>query len=193
MATVLENRRDHLTAGRRRGRAAVRVGVDATQIVFGVSGGVEVYFRTLVRALLLDRERVSPALVARAEQVPRLRADFGDLPIRVLPTVYAPLPVRAARWLRRKLGPAPAVQTPPPPSVPFRAIEQELGLDVLHSPVQLFADLGFRAPGVLNLHDLQHVHFPENFTPAEREMRDRLYGDSARHAAAVVASSEFVR
>ena len=190
MATLLESRHE-----RDIGRPcdALRVGVDATQIVFGVSGGVEVYFRTLVRALLLDDD-VDPVVVARADQVPHLRAVFGDdLLIRSLPIIYAPLAVRTARWLRRKLGTAATVQSPPPPSVPFRDVERELDLDVLHSPVQMFADDGFLSPGVLNLHDLQHIHFPENFSPAEREIRNRLYGSSARRADAVIASSEFVR
>ncbi len=93
--------------------------------------------------------------------------------------------------MSRKLIGGPA--TPPLPSVPFRIVEEELELDLLHCPVQMFADGTFESPGVLNLHDLQHLHFPENFSTAELTLRHQRYDESAQRAAAIVASSDFTR
>ncbi len=59
--------------------------------------------------------------------------------------------------------------------------------------MQIFSKLDFRIPSVLNLHDLQHLHFPENFTPSDIDARNRLYGLSATLADAIVVSSDFVR
>jgi len=48
-------------------------------------------------------------------------------------------------------------------------------------------------PGVLNLHDLQHLYYPEHFSEGDLETRNRLYGQSAALASAIIASSDFVR
>lgn len=171
-------------------RVALRVGIDATQILFGVSGGVEVYFRTLLRALV-STTSMTPVVIARDTQANVLREQFPDVEMRVLPTVYDAFSVRAKRWVTRKF--VGSRVTRPRPSVPFSTLEDELGLDLLHCPVQMFADESFGSPSVLNLHDLQHVHFPENFTPAELELRHIHYAASARRASAIVASSEYTR
>ena len=190
MATVLERRprvRGLDETGR---RVALRVGIDATQILFGVSGGVEVYFRTLVRALAASKA-TTPVIIARDAQEKVLREQFPEVEIRALPTVYDAFAVRAKRWVMRKM--VGAGVTPPRPSIPFKTLEDELGLDVLHCPVQMFADESFCSPSVLNLHDLQHIHFPENFAPAELELRRVRYAASATRANAIIASSEYTR
>ncbi len=190
MATVLERRPRAKGLNETGRRVALRVGIDATQILFGVSGGVEVYFRTLVRALASSRS-TTPIIIARDTQTNALRQQFPDVEMRVLPTLYDPFAVRAKRWAARRLF--GATVAPPRPSIPFGTLEDELGLDILHCPVQMFADESFRSPSVLNLHDLQHIHFPENFTPAELELRRVGYAASATRASAVVASSEYTR
>lgn len=190
MATVLERRPRVGGLDQTDRTVALRIGIDATQIVFGVSGGVEVYFRTLVQTLAASRA-TTPILIARDSQASELRRQFPGVEVRALPTVYDAFAVRAKRWMTRKLvGHSP---TPPRPSIAFETLEEELGLDVLHCPVQMFADESFRSPSVLNLHDLQHVHFPENFTSAELELRRVRYAASAARASAIVASSEYTR
>jgi glycosyltransferase involved in cell wall biosynthesis len=191
VATALQTRPQSQSPLEGHCRVALRVGVDATQIVFGVSGGVEVYFRTLVRALSATGNSVAPVVIAREEQAATLRRELPGVPLRILPTVRDQLTVRAKRWIVRRLVSGGA--TPPLPAVPFGVLEDELELDVLHSPVQMFSDENFRSPSVLNLHDLQHVHFPENFTDAELTLRHERYTSSARRADAIVASSEFTR
>jgi len=190
VATVLERRPRVRRLDETGRRVALRVGIDVTQILFGVSGGVEVYFRTLVRALVSSRA-ITPIIIARDVQVKVLRELFPDIEICELPTVYDAFSVRAKRWVTRRIGGRSIA--PPRPSIPFRTLEDELGLNVVHCPVQMFADESFRSPSVLNLHDLQHIHFPENFTSAELKLRHVRYTASAMRASAIVASSDYTR
>ena len=162
--------------------AGRHVAVDTLEIVFGgVSGGVETYMKMLVSALLSAGERVT--LLCLPEQLEALRAQFGG---RV--GYFSMRASRAQHWaLRgRRLGAAKSFAT-------FSRLREDLGVDVLHSPVQIFSVLDFRVPSVLNLHDLQHLHFPENFRPSDIEARNYLYGLSTALADAVLVSSEFVR
>lgn len=48
-------------------------------------------------------------------------------------------------------------------------------------------------PGVLTMHDLQHVYFPEFFSPVEWQERDRLYRESAARARHIFCISENTR
>ncbi len=51
--------------------------------------------------------------------------------------------------------------------------------------------LGF--PGILTINDLQHLHYPEFFTPQQFEERERLYRTSAERASHIICISEFTR
>ena len=155
----------------RQASGCTEVALDVLPIVFGVSGGVEVYMKTLVHALARERRRVRVTLLCHAGQSGPLRRAFGDeVSYRVLD--------------RRGNGRGPA-------EFPFAGLSESV--DVLHSPVQIFSGDDFEVPGVLNLHDLQHLHFPENFSRVERDARSALYGRSAARASAIIASSDFVR
>jgi glycosyltransferase involved in cell wall biosynthesis len=68
----------------------------------------------------------------------------------------------------------------------------EIGIEILHSPVQIFAADDFSIPSVLNLHDLQHFHFPENFILSELAYRNETYPCAAAKATLIIASSKFV-
>jgi glycosyltransferase involved in cell wall biosynthesis len=48
-------------------------------------------------------------------------------------------------------------------------------------------------PGILTIYDLQHIHYPEFFTPAEWEERERLYRESIQAAHHGMCISEFTR
>lgn len=167
----------------------LHVGVDTLEIVFGVSGGVETYMKTLVRALLHGGYRVT--MLCLDEQLEPLRAAFGD---RVGYLVFPVTPaIRTGLRLRRLAGRGEARASSRTAVATFARLAEDAGIQVLHSPVQIFSVLDFRLPAVLNLHDLQHLHFPENFRPSDIEARNHLYGLSTSLSDAVVASSEFVR
>lgn len=77
---------------------------------------------------------------------------------------------------------------------PFQGI-QGRGV-VVHCPYQVVHPLpprAWRLPYVINLHDIQHEHFPEFFTPAELAWRREAYLASARHAQAVCVVDEWTR
>src|SRR5258705_12393518 len=91
------------------------------------------------------------------------------------------------------LGHGKATASSGKPVVSFSTLYEQAGIQILHSPVQLFSSFDFGVPSVLNLHDLQHLHFPANFTPSDINARNQLYGLSTSLADAVIASSDFVR
>jgi len=50
-----------------------------------------------------------------------------------------------------------------------------------------------RFPSVVTMHDLQHLHLPENFLPADLAVREREYRESCRLANHIICTSEFTR
>jgi glycosyltransferase involved in cell wall biosynthesis len=59
--------------------------------------------------------------------------------------------------------------------------------------VQIYSLHDFSVPAVFHLHDLQHLHFPSNFTKSDIEARNRAYGMAASLSDAIIATSDFVR
>jgi glycosyltransferase involved in cell wall biosynthesis len=70
---------------------------------------------------------------------------------------------------------------------------RRLDFDMVHSVAGYTHPdlLGF--PGVLTINDLQHLHYPEFFTPEQYEERERLYRTSAERASHIICISEFTR
>ena len=168
---------------------SLHVGLDVMEIKFGASGGVEVYMKTLVRALTAEAIRVT--LLCTPDQLRHLRSLFDDQVAYYSfnPELAVSLFLSAQRLLLRNEKTAVAKHT----NVSFARLRERLGIDVLHSPVQIFSRTDFLMPSVLNLHDLQHLHHPENFTEGDLRARSRLYAHSVALASAVIASSDFVR
>jgi FkbM family methyltransferase len=167
----------------------LHVGVDTLEIVFGVSGGVETYMKILVGALVQSSRRIT--LICLPDQLHALQRQFGD---RVgYFVVRASRGVRIAQSVRRRLHRPSSRVTAALSLATFSRLAEDLGVDLLHSPVQIFSALDFRVPAVLNLHDLQHLHLPENFRPSDIDARNHLYGLSASLADAIIVSSDFVR
>jgi glycosyltransferase involved in cell wall biosynthesis len=78
-----------------------------------------------------------------------------------------------------------------PALAPEPAAVARAGAEVVHFPMQT----GFRTarPSIYHPHDLQHRHLPEFFTPAERQVRDALFGAMSRQASLVAVASQWVR
>lgn len=169
--------------------SGLHVAVDALEIVFGVSGGVETYMKMLVAALIHGGYRVT--IICLPDQLEALRrlfgADVGYFVVRLSRAID--LGIRAAR----KAGRTQSRQTPALSLATFHSLDREVGADILHSPVQIFSRNDFSLPAVLNLHDLQHLHFPENFRQSDIDARNHLYGLSSTLAGAIIVSSDFVR
>lgn len=69
----------------------------------------------------------------------------------------------------------------------------KMDFDLVHSVAgYTHPDLiGF--PNVLTINDLQHLHYPQFFSNAEFEERERLYRESAERAQHIICISEFTR
>ncbi|HEY4248068.1 MAG TPA: glycosyltransferase [Lacunisphaera sp.] len=106
---------------------------------------------------------------------------------------------RLARWLGWRDAAAqelasdlslPSLMTPE-----LNALEWYTRLDftVVHGlPCHVHQDLR-RFPSVVTMHDLQHLHLPENFSATDIAIREKEYRESCRVAAHVICTSEFTR
>jgi len=84
--------------------------------------------------------------------------------------------IRARRW---------------PQVVQSNGFWESLGVDVIHFPYQSFVIS--QIPSVYNPHDLQHLHFPEFFTPGQIRAREITYRAGCRYAEAVAVHSKWVK
>lgn len=191
----------------------LRVAINAQLKPDGGSGGVVTVLRALAALATLDGPE-EYVFVGPHDSQEWLRSILppgqtvapGPAPVewgvdRMEPFKRALGPLRpAARGLRRILG--ATVQTaesggaglgslkslsPPSP----KNFYEGLGCDVVHFPFQSYEPCGL--PTVYNPHDLQHLHYPEFFTPAEIGLRENLHPAACRAAHTVVVASEFVK
>jgi glycosyltransferase involved in cell wall biosynthesis len=97
--------------------------------------------------------------------------------------------------VRRAFAPSPSRSRAVPPNqirVPVSdGFYESLGCDVIHFPYQDYVYC--RVPTVYNPHDLQHLHYPDFFSPGEIERREIIYPAACRAAETVVVASEFVK
>lgn len=68
---------------------------------------------------------------------------------------------------------------------------ESLNCDLIHFPTQRFIRCAL--PSVYNPHDLQHLHFPQFFTPAKLAKRETIYRAGCRFAQTVVVGSQWVK
>lgn len=104
---------------------------------------------------------------------------------------------RPFRPFRRFVGGALQRFLPPPPrrlwpEVPLSdGFYESLGCDVIHFPYQKYVVCA--RPTIFNPHDLQHVHFPQYFTPTTIAAREVVYGTGCRLAHTVAVGSQWVK
>jgi glycosyltransferase involved in cell wall biosynthesis len=68
-----------------------------------------------------------------------------------------------------------------------------LDFDLVHSLCGYILPEMQSFPNILTVHDLQHIHYPEFFTPTAWQGRDDLYRAAARLAVHITCVSEFTR
>lgn len=68
---------------------------------------------------------------------------------------------------------------------------ESLGLDVMHFPTQSFTYCAI--PTVYNPHDLQHLHYPQFFTPHELVWRHAMYPTACRLSQAIIVNSQWIK
>lgn len=65
--------------------------------------------------------------------------------------------------------------------------------DLIYQPTTTLYPFNFRKPTLLSMHDIQHVHYPEFFTPRHNTLRTVHYELSSRHVTYIQASSQFIK
>lgn len=66
-------------------------------------------------------------------------------------------------------------------------------IDVLHIPRQHSPAYGLKFPVIITMHDVQHIHFPEFFTPIERIHKSIKYYTSIQEADHIIVSFNHVK
>lgn len=195
-------------------RERLKVAVNAQLAPDGASGGTVTVLRALAALARLEDGAEEYVFVGphdstewlRSLLPPRQAVVRGPAPVgrgadRLEPFKRSLGPLRpAARAVKRILNAgaqtaaAGAVGLAPSkfcaPATPKNFYEG-LGCDVIHFPFQSYEPCAL--PTVYNPHDLQHLHHPEFFTPAEIARRETLHPAACRAAHTVVVASQFVR
>jgi glycosyltransferase involved in cell wall biosynthesis len=68
---------------------------------------------------------------------------------------------------------------------------ESLGCDVMHFPTQGFTLCSL--PTIYNPHDLQHLHYPQFFTPAELAWRETVYPTACRFSQLVAVGTQWIK
>lgn len=172
----------------------MRIGVNCLQVDPGYVGGVNTYVFGLLDGFAAKpgahtfQIYVSPrnaALFERFLKVPHFhvfRVDEADSVFR-----------RSIRRLALKSG-IPAVYAGVVNALfPRTRTIIRSNSDLLYTPTTVLFPFEVGVPQVLSMHDIQHEHFPEFFTPAELKWRRLMFYLSAKHAAYLQASSQFIQ
>ena len=181
------------TAVRRRRTAPAKVLFDLRWMEIGKAGGVEQMTHELVGEIAkVDRTNEYRFLGPRKTCLEwewsrsfKARFEFTDGFTR--------------NWesLRNQIATdlAHSLNLPPLTSPALTALKryQQLDFTVVHSiPSYTHPDLlGF--PSVLTVHDLQHIHLPDFFSPEDSAFRERHYRESCVAADRIICVSEFTR
>ncbi len=172
----------------------MRIAIDAQVTPGGEQGGVEQFVMSLIHALgKLDDGLEEYVIIVRPKHVNWLKPYLGG---------NQHLIVRSSNWdsVRNALGPlrkparrllqrarrALAVSLPE-----SNGFYELLGAEVLHIPHQRFVRC--LIPTIYNPHDLQYLHYPQFFMPAEIAEREIVYSAGCRYAQTVATDSQWVR
>lgn len=174
----------------------LKVAIDA-RILPGVSGGVAVAVKSLLQGLgrLPDGDEEYVIITHSDEQYAWVSSFLGpnqrivrfSRPAHpgvrgVLLSMMRPVAKRVRQEFDRRVW----------PEVPISdGFHEGLGCDVLHLPTQNF--LLCALPTVYNPHDLQHLRYPQFFTPDILAWRETTYPAGCHFARTVVVGSEFIK
>jgi glycosyltransferase involved in cell wall biosynthesis len=173
----------------------MRIGIDVG-VEPGIYGGVATALGSLISALgeLTDGPEEYLVIAHPHISTDWLRPLMGpNQRFAVLPTPVKRSIVRRAvspftRRLRAWLS--------PPRRWPEVAVSdgfyESLNCDVIHFPTQ-FGFAVCAVPTVYNPHDLQHLHYPQFFTPSELAQRETIYPAACHFSQAVIVNSQWIK
>ena len=171
------------------------VAVDTNCILPGQVGGIENYTLGLIEALKLPDSPASKIVLLTRSENQKLFQPFVDSSTEIVEVERPRHKGKAvANWSellakhpvggRRTLADFQQHKT--------RLLHQR-HVDLVHFPGNTINPLDLDLPVVLNLHDLQHRHFPQYFSREEIDNREKWWVASACRADALIAASNYVR
>jgi glycosyltransferase involved in cell wall biosynthesis len=173
----------------------MNIAVDTNCILPGRVGGIENYTNALIEALAGPGSPADRVIVLTRPENHQSFARFASRRTVIhavdRPT-YQGRPVANWASLTRN-DPAAACGSLAKFQVKKAALLRKLRVDVLHCPGNTINPIDLELPIVLNLHDLQHRHFPQHFSTSEIDNRETWWTASARRADALIAASDYVR
>lgn len=176
-----------------RSRQLLKVAIEAN-IPHAESGGVGQALLSLVHGLgQLRNEAESYTIIVRSEsQKERLKSHLGsgqEFVVKPKASKPSKLIGRLQRSLSRRLLGPPKQHLQVPVSDGFY---ESLGCDVIH----FFNQESFTLcamPAIYNPHDLQHLHYPEFFTPSVIAKREVIYRAGCQYGNTVVVGSQWIK
>jgi glycosyltransferase involved in cell wall biosynthesis len=184
----------------------LRVAIDARLNPGQGCGGIESVLIGLVHALgQLEDGNEEYVIIGPSDEPYWLKSYIGPNQSIVAFPAPAPPPKQKIETAKRALGPlrpvarrlwqaATVPQSPASrwPEVPISdGFHEGLNCEVVHFPFQQFMVCSL--PTIYNPHDLQHLHYPEFFTPDEIAFRETVWRTGCRLAHTVAVTSDWVK
>jgi glycosyltransferase involved in cell wall biosynthesis len=179
-------------------KESLKVAIDA-RVMAGKSGGVGQAIMSLIHDLgrLDGGAEAYTVVVASAEQAQRLQSYLGEnQQIVIKPKAESrrlSWHKRPLRRLARYLNSYVDNNSRQWPEVPISdGFYESLGCGVIHFMNQLDYVL-CALPTVYNPHDLQHLHYPQYWTPSVIAQRERVYRAGCHFSRTVVVGSKWIK
>lgn len=134
-----------------------------------------------------DPDWLKPYMGPNQRLVRGPKPEDNQRPFETVPAWLRPAARRVHKWLYDFVNPpSNGVQVPL-----SNGFYENLGCNVIHFPDQRFTLCAL--PSVYNPHDLQHLHYPQFFTPGTIHWREGIYQAGCHYARIVVAGSQWVK
>lgn len=160
----------------------MKIGINILHFKPGRVGGTETYARNLLENLQKVDAANDYTLI-----LSRINADTFDIPGRNFHKLVRNYSIGSLGWFcRGVLRNTVKIDI-------LRSVYDRLGLDVIHHPFTTLNPNRLKTPSVLTFHDMQHEFYPEFFSAAELEYRQKTYRPSTEEATRVIAISEHVK
>lgn len=174
----------------------MRIAINAQMIPGGYGGGVEQFLVGLVHALGRLKDGGEEYVIVTHPLEPNWLAPFLGPNQRIVPHPWHGLAERVLGWFGPLKSPiiALAFRMPHPPwggLLQSNGFWDSLDVDLIHFPFQSM-ELS-SVPSIFNPHDLQHLHYPEFFTPKLLAWREANYPVWCRHAKTVTVASQWIK
>ena len=160
----------------------MRIGLNAIGFNPGTMGGVETYFRQLLRYLQFESGAHNYLITCKNTEVNSFELQNPRFSIKVF-NIGRP----SFSWLIR------GVLFEVAHFDIIKSSMNQLPVDVIHHPFSLLEPLGLKIPSVLTFWDMQQEFYPEFFTRREKRFRNFSFIASAQQAKRIIVSSNFTK